>query len=119
MKSTCATNLPGFLLRRPGHLPDVPEEGDHGPLGEVPVYDGFGSPTTEADLPPRFAFRSLEPDTSVSLFAAQTRSYNPTAGRWEERDPIGFAAGDANLYLYVNTEARGILLNEDGTIRDA
>ena len=33
-------------------------------------------------------------------------------------DPIGFAAGDANLYRYVSDQ-RGILINEDGTIRDA
>jgi RHS repeat-associated protein len=56
--------------------------------------------------------------TSVPLFAAQARCFNPTVSRWLELDPIGFAAGDANLYRYVNTEARGILLNEDGTIRD-
>jgi hypothetical protein len=27
--------------------------------------------------------------------------YNPTTGRWLSRDPIGFKAGDANLYRYV------------------
>jgi hypothetical protein len=29
-------------------------------------------------------------------------SYDPTIGRWISQDPIGFAAGDANLYRYVN-----------------
>lgn len=27
--------------------------------------------------------------------------YDPTVGRWLSRDPIGFAAGDSNLYRYV------------------
>jgi hypothetical protein len=28
--------------------------------------------------------------------------YDPKVGRWLEEDPIGFEAGDANLYRYVN-----------------
>lgn len=27
--------------------------------------------------------------------------YDPTIGRWTSQDPIGFEAGDANLYRYV------------------
>ena len=29
------------------------------------------------------------------------RWYDPSAGRWISEDPIGFEAGDANLYRYV------------------
>ena len=29
------------------------------------------------------------------------RDYDPTTGRFISQDPIGFAAGDANLYRYV------------------
>lgn len=28
-------------------------------------------------------------------------SYSPNLGRWLQEDPIGFEAGDANLYRYV------------------
>ena len=28
------------------------------------------------------------------------RDYDPVAGRWTTKDPIGFAAGDSNLYAY-------------------
>jgi uncharacterized protein RhaS with RHS repeats len=28
-------------------------------------------------------------------------SYDPTIGRWTSEDPIGFKAGDTNLYRYV------------------
>ncbi len=27
--------------------------------------------------------------------------YDPTVGRWLSQDPIGFQAGDPNLYRYV------------------
>lgn len=36
-------------------------------------------------------------------------SYDPKIGRWTSMDPIGFDAGDANLYRYVhNTPTNGI-----------
>ena len=35
------------------------------------------------------------------------RWYDPLAGRWISEDPIGFAAGDANLYRYVGNEVTG------------
>src|SRR5262249_34496635 len=31
--------------------------------------------------------------------------YDPTVGRWLIQDPIGFEAGDPNLYRYVNNDA--------------
>jgi uncharacterized protein RhaS with RHS repeats len=30
--------------------------------------------------------------------------YDPSIGRWMEEDPIGFEAGDANLYRYVEND---------------
>lgn len=30
--------------------------------------------------------------------------YDPSIGRWLSRDPIGFAAGDSNLYRYVSND---------------
>ncbi|WP_437579671.1 RHS repeat-associated core domain-containing protein [Sorangium sp. So ce887] len=29
------------------------------------------------------------------------RDYDPEAGRWLNKDPIGFVGGDTNLYAYV------------------
>jgi uncharacterized protein RhaS with RHS repeats len=28
-------------------------------------------------------------------------TYSPNLGRWLQEDPVGFEAGDANLYRYV------------------
>ena len=30
-----------------------------------------------------------------------TRHFDPTVGRWLNGDPVGFDAGDVNLYRYV------------------
>jgi RHS repeat-associated protein len=39
------------------------------------------------------------------------RWYDPRIGRWMSEDPIGFAAGDANLYRYVGTYPRMSLIH--------
>jgi RHS repeat-associated protein len=31
----------------------------------------------------------------------RNRWYDPNLGRWLSQDPIGFSAGDPNLYRYV------------------
>ena len=41
------------------------------------------------------------------------RWYDATVGRWLSEDPIGFAAGDANLYRYV-ANSPGDLVDPDG-----
>ncbi len=30
--------------------------------------------------------------------------YDPSVGRWLEEDPVGFDAGDANLYRYAGND---------------
>lgn len=41
-------------------------------------------------------------DPATGLVEAKARWYAPTTGRFLTQDPIGFAAGDANLYRYVS-----------------
>ena len=38
----------------------------------------------------------------MGLDAFGFRDYDPACGCWTAKDPIGFAAGDSNLYRYVN-----------------
>ncbi len=40
-------------------------------------------------------------DPELELYFAGARYYDPAAGRWVSADPIGFAAGDENLFRYV------------------
>jgi RHS repeat-associated protein len=47
------------------------------------------------------SFAGLERDTVTGLNLAVEREENPGTGRWDSPDPIGFAAGSADLYVYV------------------
>lgn len=67
-------------------------------------YDETGSTVTESqagyvDLV--FAFTGRFFDKKTGLQNNLNRWYDPTVGRWLSEDPIGFYAGDANLYRYV------------------
>ncbi|MDW8244935.1 MAG: RHS repeat-associated core domain-containing protein, partial [Thermogemmata sp.] len=47
-------------------------------------------------------FTSRELDIETGLYYHRARYLDPTTGRWTSLDPIGFAAGDANLYRYLS-----------------
>ena len=48
-----------------------------------------------------FYFQGQERDATTKLQKHGERWYSPDTGRWLNEDPIGFDAGDANLYRYV------------------
>jgi len=50
-------------------------------------------------------FTSREFDAETGLYYNRARYLDPTTGRWTTQDPMGFAAGDANLYRYVGNRA--------------
>ncbi len=54
-------------------------------------------------------FAGLERDTITGLNLAVFRQENPSTGRWTSQDPLGFAAGDANLYRYVGNDSTGMV----------
>jgi RHS repeat-associated protein len=66
------------------------------------VYDSFGNRTgtTSADF--RFGYTGRELDTETGLYYYRARYYDAAVGRFISEDPIGFSAGDTNLYRYVN-----------------
>jgi RHS repeat-associated protein len=70
------------------------------------TYDGFGNILTNTlgANDDRFGFTSREWDLAVSLQYSRARYYGPGLGKWTSVDPLGFAAGDANLYRYVANE---------------
>jgi RHS repeat-associated protein len=68
------------------------------------VYDAFGNITSETDPTYRgmYAWTGREIEVEVDLQFNRARFYDPSIGRWISKDPLGFAAGDSNLYRYVN-----------------
>lgn len=64
-------------------------------------YDSFGNiiNETNAAASDRFKFTGREWDPELSLYYYRARFYDPAT--FVSQDPLGFGAGDANLYRYV------------------
>jgi RHS repeat-associated protein len=81
------------------------------------AYDAFGN--IVAQLNPLLAnpilFASREFDAETGLYYNRARYLDPATGRWTTQDPLGFAAGDANLYRYVGNMAT-MLVDPSGYI---
>lgn len=67
-------------------------------------YDGSGallSSPSATDVDVLFGYTGRDWDSDTSLQYNRARWYDPRLGRWLSVDPIGFSAGDPNLYRYV------------------
>jgi RHS repeat-associated protein len=69
------------------------------------AYDGFGN-ILAGELAPtergRYGWTGQQLDAETDQQYNHARWYNAEMGRWESQDPLGFDAGDSNLYRYVN-----------------
>ena len=81
------------------------------------TYTPHGQPTvTGASTSSQRAFTGRDWDGSSGLFYYRARFYSPQQSRFVSRDPLGFRAGDTNLYAYVsgdpvnNSDPMGLLL---------
>jgi RHS repeat-associated protein len=66
------------------------------------AYDAYGRPVTlmeTVDNPYLFTAREYDPESG--LYHSRARAYDPDTGRFLQQDPLGFGAGDLNLYRYV------------------
>ena len=77
-------------------------------------YDVYGQPSffgpdctprAESALGIRFLFTGREWLGSVGLYDYRHRAYSPALGRFLQMDPLGFAAGDVNVYRYCRDSA--------------
>jgi RHS repeat-associated protein len=66
-------------------------------------YDSFGNQTitTNGNIKQPFTFTGREYDTETGMYFYRARYYDPKAGRFITKDPIGFFSGDTNLYQYI------------------
>jgi len=64
--------------------------------GDRPGLEGTGN-----EFSPQRSYTGREPDPSTGLIYYRARWFDPRTGRFISEDPIGFAAGDANLSRYV------------------
>jgi RHS repeat-associated protein len=67
------------------------------------VYNSFGQVTSKSDptVDVRFGYTGRELDAETGLMYYRARYFDPAAGTFVSEDPLGFGAGDENLYRYV------------------
>ena len=94
-----------YLTDRLGSVRDLTD--NSGGLIDHLNYDGLGNVTSEAQpsVGDRFKWTGRELDSETGLQYNRARYYDSKTGRWISQDPIGFSAGDANLYRYVRNQA--------------
>jgi RHS repeat-associated protein len=67
-------------------------------------FSAFGAVLDQSDPSEgdrMMGFAGMELDSVTGMNLAVYRVQDPGTGRWTSQDPLGFAAGDANLYRYA------------------
>jgi len=69
-------------------------------------YDAYGNILTQTNpaASDRYLWTGEQFDAVTGLQYNRARYYDPTTGRWTTEDPLGFAAGDTNLYRYAKND---------------
>jgi RHS repeat-associated protein len=73
---------------------DLIDHLDYTPFGKLETETGSGSD--------RYLYTAREYDAELDLQYNRARYYDANTGRWISQDPLGFDAGDSNLYRYVS-----------------
>jgi RHS repeat-associated protein len=91
-----------YLTDRQGSVREVLD--NSGNIKDAITYDGWGNITGETDCVYRgqYTWTGRQFDAETDLQYNRARWYDPATGRWMSQDPLGFDAGDSNLYRYVN-----------------
>ncbi|AFY61911.1 RHS repeat-associated core domain protein [Synechococcus sp. PCC 6312] len=83
-------------------------------------YDSFGQTTAQTNPTVyfRFGYTGREPDAETGLTYYRGRYFDPRTGGFIGEDPIGFNAGDTNLYRYVRNSPTNLIdpLGLDGKV---
>jgi RHS repeat-associated protein len=97
-------NAQGTLWTLADHQGSIRDVLDNtGTLQNHIVYDSFGKITsqTNASATTIYGYTGREYDSETGLYFYRARYYDPSTGGFISEDPIGFEAGDYNLYRYV------------------
>ena len=97
---------------------NVLERYDYTPYGELLVRDADFSDDADnvSDTENNYTYTGRKFDPESGLYYYRARYYSPNVGSFISRDPIGFAAGDPNIYRYVGngplsfTDPSGLIL---------
>ena len=78
-------------------------------LNGIDKYDEYGIPADRFRAgvslnSGRFQYTGQQWIGDLAMYYYKARFYSPTLGRFMQTDPIGYEAGDPNLYAYVNDD---------------
>jgi RHS repeat-associated protein len=79
----------------------VVERYAYAPYGAVSLLDAAGAPKSSSGIFWRQLFQGGRHDAATGLYVFGFRDYDPSAGTWMQRDPIGLGGGDTNIYRFV------------------
>ena len=78
---------------------------NNGSVNDSIAYDSYGNVLPGETVPTArgmYAWTGRQLDLETGLQYNRARWYDSGTGRWITQDPMGFDAGDSNLYRYVN-----------------
>lgn len=79
----------------------VVERYTYSAYGKVSIYSANWTSQTSSSYDNDILFAGYRWDKESGLYQVRNRMYNPSLGRWLQRDPMGYLEG-LNLYVYVN-----------------
>ncbi|MGH7164355.1 MAG: LamG-like jellyroll fold domain-containing protein, partial [Nitrospiraceae bacterium] len=75
-----------------------------GTVAQSYAYDAWGNPIeTTGTVEQPYTYTGREFDAETGLYFYRARAYDPTIGRFLQKDPLGIGGGDLNLYSYVGS----------------
>lgn len=79
----------------------IVERYEYDVYGTATIYDGSNNVLSASAIGNPYLFTAREYDPESGNYYYRARYYSHELGRFLSRDPLGFAAGDYNLYRYV------------------
>src|SRR6056297_3546868 len=71
--------------------------------GKLTVLDGGGTVLSNSAYGNRYTYTGREWTEELALYHYRARMYDPVAGRFCSRDPIGYRGGSWNVFQYSNS----------------
>ena len=78
----------------------VQERYAYDPYGTAAIYDAAWITRASSSFAWNYLHQGLRYDSTTAKYYVRNREYDPQQGRWLQMDPMGFGAGDWNLYGY-------------------
>ena len=93
------TNVTGTLVERYEY--DV--------YGQATIFDGAYNPLSASTIGNAYLYTGRRYDVESGNYYYRARYYQPTLGRFLSEDPLGFSAGDMNIYRYVSNRPTSMI----------